>query len=73
MLGWRPLALGMASSLFFVAAADAQQAPRQTRRHHRAAAGDGPGRSASTCAAGSLGIALQQKLSAAAKAPRRRC
>ncbi len=26
MLGWRPLALGMASSLFFVAAAEAQQA-----------------------------------------------
>ena len=45
MLGWRPLALGMASSLFFVAAAEAQQATGQACRHHRAPAGDGAGRS----------------------------
>ena len=68
MLRWRPLALGMASSLIFVAAAEAQQARSPARRHRRAAAGDvRPQLRPPPAPQDPLGIALQQKLTATTK------
>ena len=67
MLGWRPLALGMASSLFFVAAADAQQAPAKQLATTEPLPATAPAVAPAPAPQDPIGIALQQKLSAAAK------
>ena len=67
MLRWRPLALGMASSLIFVAAAEAQQAksPRVATAEPLPAVA--PAVAPPPAPQDPLGIALQQKLTATTK------
>ena len=68
MLGWRPLALGLALSLFFVAAADAQQANSKRVATTEPLPATAPAVAPAPQPQDPLGIALQQKLSAPAKA-----
>ena len=68
MLGWRPLALGMASSLFFVAAAEAQQANAKRVATTEPLPATAPAVAPAPQPQDPIGIALQQKLSAPAKA-----
>jgi murein L,D-transpeptidase YcbB/YkuD len=68
MLCWRPLALGMASSLIFVAAAEAQQAKSPRLATAEPLPAVAPAVTPAPAPQDPLGIALQQKLTAPAKA-----
>jgi murein L,D-transpeptidase YcbB/YkuD len=68
MLRWRPLALGMASSLIFVAAAESQQAKSPRLATAEPLPAVAPAVTPAPAPQDPLGIALQQKLTAPAKA-----
>jgi L,D-transpeptidase YcbB len=68
MLGWRGWALGMASSLIFVAAAEAQQAKSPRLATAEPLPAVAPAVTPAPAPQDPLGIALQQKLTAPAKA-----